>query len=110
MLSRLDSLSLKVVIDSILHGFTITKKDASTSIGKRLVRALLRTSRKSINATTKSAKQRKVGFPASTDLVRRSGKRSMDSNIVESDVMVKGIGPKLGSKIGASKKAAIPAP
>jgi hypothetical protein len=96
MLSHLDSRGNGVKVENVLHDLGVTKKNTNAGVRNKMVRTT-RASGKSINAATKDTKEAEVGFSTKADLKRGSGTGTMDSHIVEAEIVMEGIRPELGT-------------
>jgi hypothetical protein len=68
VLSRLDSFGDRIIVEDILERFGVAKEDAGAGIGDELIRTT-GTGRKSIDTTTKHAKEMEVRLFTSTHFV-----------------------------------------
>jgi hypothetical protein len=102
MLSHLDGFGNGVEIENVLHGLGVAEKNTNTGIRKKTVRTT-RASRESINAATKDTKEAEVRLATKADLKGGSGTGTMDSYIVEAEVVMEGIRPESDRKIGTAK-------
>ena len=102
VLCSLDFFRESVKIESIAHGFTETKKNASASIGDGLVGAP-GSGWKGIDAIAEDTEETEVRFIAGDLFVGRGSVRAVNSDIVEAEEMVKSIGQKFWGKISSGK-------
>jgi len=92
MLCCLDLTRGNVIVANILHGTGITKKDTSASVSDQFSRVMM--GWQSIDMTTKSMQQTKIGLFASTNGIWRGMLRMVSCDIVEAEIVLKGIGLK----------------
>jgi hypothetical protein len=102
MLSGLDGLGHSVIIEDILHGVGVTEEDANTCIRGDLVLAP-RTRWERIYTAAKDTKKLEVRLLASADFKWRGCLVTVNGHVVQSEMVVEGIGPELGREVGTSK-------
>jgi hypothetical protein len=105
MLRSVDRGGGKIKVENILHGLGVTEKDTSASIRDRTIRTA-NTRREGNDAATKGTEEAKMSFPASAELKRGDSTFTMNSDIVKTKVVMKGIGPELSIKSSAAKETA----
>jgi hypothetical protein len=102
MLSGLDSLGDGVKIEDVLHGVGVAEEDANMCIGGDLVLAL-RTRWECIHMAAKDMKKLEVRLLASADFKWRGSLVMVNHHIVQSEMVMEGIGPELGQEVGTSE-------
>ena len=93
MLGFFHTVSVKVVVEDVLGGITVTKKDPLAYIIMESVWTM-RAWGKTANTTAKGAKKAEIGDMARTDGVRRLITSTMRGNVVDADEVMKRIGPE----------------
>jgi hypothetical protein len=68
VLSRLNSLGDRIIVEDILKCLGVAKEDASAGVGDELIRTTW-TGRKSVDTTTKHAKEMEVRLFTSTQFI-----------------------------------------
>jgi hypothetical protein len=105
VLSRLNSLGDRIIVEDILKCLGVAKEDASAGVGDELIRTTW-TGRKSVDTTAKHAKEMEVRLFTSTHFVGGSRLVGMDGDIVKPEPVVEGIWPELRWKGGTTKHGA----
>jgi hypothetical protein len=104
ILSKLDSLSLHIKVQNILHSLGKAKEDTNTCIGEGNIRAF-QTRGKSINTAAKNVEVSEIRFLASLDFKGRC-LVTMWHNIIQVEKVIEGIWPLFGRKAGTGKQSA----
>jgi hypothetical protein len=94
MLSRFDLTSCSVIVQDVLHSFGMAKEDTDTRVGYNAFRTLRQVRHNTRHTTTKDPKQAKVWFAIGADREGRNKAITMHSHIVQSEKVLKSIGPK----------------
>jgi hypothetical protein len=102
MLGRFDRVGSQIIVEDVFGGPSKAEEDASTSIRERLVGAP-RTRGKCIDATAKSPKVGKKGLGTTAKFKWRLGIVTMNSDVVQAKMVMKGVGPEMGLQISATE-------
>lgn len=107
--AMLDGLRVDVVVEDVFERLSIAKEDAASCVGMEFLGAtFVRTIWKGVEQTTKCSEQPEIRFVAGTEFEWGLIAVAVRGDIVEAEVMVKGIWPKLGGKAGTTQHGVDP--
>jgi hypothetical protein len=102
MLGFFNQISGKVIVKDIFEGLRVAKKNAFAGVMLKSTRAA-GPRRKNSNLTTKGTQVAKVGRFASAEFIPRFLTVTMGNDVIELEVMMKGVGPEPSRESSTSK-------